>query len=312
MKMLQGLTVTDTILTSSTVAETDEAEWNSASVPYALGDVVMVTTTANGASEATHKIYTSTAGTNNEDPTLRTTYVSGTDTVFWWTEDGSTNRYKMFNDVVQDVTTKSGGFAVELTSSSAFVTGVAFHNVTAATIELEVVSGVDTLYSQTFVMTEPPSESGFWWWLFDPIERKTDLYVDNLPTILGTDITADFTGSGDVSCGIMSLGYSVFIGDSIYGHNYGVVDYSVTSENATTGRVTITRGANRRVVDAPVVVMNSRFGATTRILNESLSTPRSWQLSPDYPLVYGYYKRYDQMTGNAAFSDLAIRIEGLV
>jgi hypothetical protein len=304
MKMIKGLTVTDSILTSSTVAENDATEWDGTG-GLAAGTERMVTTTANGAASATHKVYeVAVGGDSSVDPTTD----SGTN----WIDNGNTNRYKMFNDVVQDTTTKSGGFTVELSSSSTFVTGVAFLNVTAATIVLDVVFGGDTLFSETYTMTEPPSETGFWWWLFDPIERKTSLYVDNLPTILGTDITAEFTGSGDVSCGIMSIGYSQFVGESVFGHNYSVVDYSVATENETTGRVTITRGANRTVVDAPVVVMNSRFGAVTRMLNESLSTPRAWQLSPDYPLVYGFYKRYDQMTSNAAFSDLALRIEGLV
>ena len=55
MKLIRPEAVTDSVLQSSTVAETDEAEWASGTT-YALNDLVMVTGTGGGAATATHKI----------------------------------------------------------------------------------------------------------------------------------------------------------------------------------------------------------------------------------------------------------------
>ena len=83
MKLIRPETITDSIFQSSTVAETDEAEWASGTT-YADGDLVMVTSTAGGAATATHKIYESQAGSNTgNDPTI--------DDGTYWTEVSSTN-----------------------------------------------------------------------------------------------------------------------------------------------------------------------------------------------------------------------------
>lgn len=310
-KFIRGIEINDTVLLNSTVPETDEAEWNSASVPYGLDVLVMVTTTVNGASEATHRIYQSTAAANNEDPTLRTTYTSGDDEVLWWTDVSATNRYKMFDPVVQDQTVQEDGFEVTVSSATQFVTGVGFLNVSAATIELEVISGMDTVFSQTYAMQEPPSQSGFWWWLFEPIEQKTSLYVDSLPPILGSEITATFTGVGDVACGIMSIGESTIIGESVYGVNYSIISYSQKTESDT-GRITISSGSYRDVVDVPIVVDDAAVRGKLRLLNDSRDVPSVWFVGDRYPLVYGFYDRYDMMLSNPSFSELTIRLEGLV
>jgi hypothetical protein len=309
-KLIRGITVDDTILIASDVPEDDEAEWNSASTPYTSGAEVMVTTTANGASKATHRIYKSTASSNNEDPTLRTTYTSGGEDVFWWKDASATNRYKMFDPVVQDQTVQEDGLEVTLSSATTFVTGIGFLNVNAASIDLVIESDSVEIFSENYPMQEPVSTSGFWWWLFEPIAAKTSLYIDNLPTILGVDITATFNGAGNVACGIMSIGESVAIGESVYGVNYSIISYSQKRE--VDGRITITTGNYRDVVDVPVVVYASAVSNINRVLNENRDVPAVWFVGEDYPLVYGFYDRYDMMISNPSFSELTIRIEGLV
>jgi hypothetical protein len=93
--------------------------------------------------------------------------------------------------------------------------------------------------------------------------------------------------------------------------NYSIIDYSTKSESAN-GDITISRGPYRDVVDAPVIVMRSSFGAVTRLLNSNRTVPSVWEVDPTLPLVYGFYDRYDLMLSNPAFSEVTIRIEGLV
>jgi hypothetical protein len=56
MKVIKSNTVTPTTLTATDVPENDASEWVT-STNYHVGDQAMVTTTANGAATATHKIY---------------------------------------------------------------------------------------------------------------------------------------------------------------------------------------------------------------------------------------------------------------
>lgn len=113
MKIIRPVTITDSVFRSSNIPEADQAEWVS-STTYHVDDLVMVTTTANGAATATHKIYKSAHSNAGNDPTIDT----GTN----WTEVSSTNRWKMFDTVVQDQTVADTGtstitFAVTVANS---------------------------------------------------------------------------------------------------------------------------------------------------------------------------------------------------
>lgn len=345
-KTIRGITVDGTVLTNTTVPEAVVTAWNSATtydtgdragtvavdgeaqsvyesivdgnlnniltdtgywkligtvypaysgaVTYALDDMVSDLTN--------HRLYKSLANSNTGNALADATK---------WENVSATNAYKMFDPVVQDQTVLVDGFEVTASSPSVFVTGIGFLNVNAATIDIEVVSGVDVVFSESYDMNEPPSQSGFWWWLFEPIQRKTSLFVDDLPPILNTDITVSFTGDGSVACGIMSIGEALIIGETVYGVNYSIISYSTTQEDAD-GRITISQGSYRDVVDVPVVIQNQSFGAVRNLLNSNRDTPAVWSVGDGWPVVYGFYDRYDLMLSNAAFSELTIRIEGLV
>jgi hypothetical protein len=282
--------------------ETSNTHWRFLSVVYPAYNVGVTYDIDDIVTDLTnHRLKKSLANSNTGNPLTDETK---------WEDIGPTNAWAMFTTVVQQQTTVTDGFEVEL-SPSGFVTGIGFLNLSASSIDVEILSGVDVVFSETYTLTEAPSESGFWWWLFEPLTKKTSLYIDNLPPILGVDITATFNGEGAVSCGIMSIGQSLDIGTTVYGVNYSIIDYSTTVE-ASNGAITISQGSYRDVVDVPVVVQNSAFNLVRGILNANKTTPAVWFIDDNYPLVYGFYDRYDLMAGNPAFSDLTIRIEGLI
>lgn len=345
-KVIRGIEVNDTVLTNTTVPEAVVTAWNSGTT-YGLGDRAGSAVVDGEAQSVYESIQTANLNNILTDTDywklLGVVYPAYSGAVTYdlndivsdlvnhrlykslsaanlgnaltddtkWQNISATNAYKMFDPVVQDQTTLVDGFEVTVSSPSVFVTGIGFLNVDAASIEIQVLSGVDVVFSATYDMNEPQSQSGFWWWLFDPIQRKTSLYVDNLPSILNTDITVTFTGSGNVSCGIMSIGESLSIGQTVYGVNYSIISYSTTIEDAN-GRITISKGSYRDVADVPVIVLNPSFRSVRNLLNDNRDTPNVWSVGDDYPILYGFYDRYDLMLTNAAFSELTIRIEGLI
>mgnify|MGYP003640811775 CR=1 FL=1 len=307
MKYINPITITDSLLDASNVTEADATEWTSGG-SFSTGQTCMVTTTANGAATATHKIYESVhVGINSgHDPTVD----DGTN----WTELSSTNRYKMFDQVVQDQTTRADSIEVEITPTTT-ATGIGFINLSAS--EITIVSNDPTdgeVYNKTFSMVSDSGIINWWTYYFTPIERIKNLAVFDLPPTLGATLTITITDTGaTAACGICAIGEYRTIGDTIYGANFSIRDYSQKTEDAS-GRVTITSGPYRDVADVTVVMQNSQFNVVKQLLTAQRSIPAVWV--PDETrngtIIYGFYDRFDQMLANPANTECVIRIEGLI
>ncbi len=305
MKIIRPETVTDSILQSSTVAETDQAEWASGTT-YADGDLVMVTSTAGGAATATHKIYESQAGSNTgNDPT--------TDDGTNWTEVSSTNRFKMFDSIVQDQTTKAGGFNVVLQSPNV-INAIGLINVDTASITIEVVDSVEgTVYDETFNMVSDSGITDWYAYFFEPIVRDDRLAVIGLPPYAGADITVTFTDTGTAKCGACVIGQFSDLGLSQHGMNLSIIDYS-TKTTDTSGRVTITPGAFSDKMEVDVVLDTSTFKQVKDVLTDVRTTPCVWVAEDGNrgSIIYGYYREFDIILSNPTLSRCALEIEGLI
>ncbi|MDF0540777.1 hypothetical protein PX699_00345 [Sphingobium sp. H39-3-25] len=128
--LLQPETITDAVLTSSSVAEADHAEWSAGTV-YPLGARVI--------KAATHRIYESTAAGNvGADPAGS----SGK-----WLDVGPTNRWAMFDQALGTVTSAAGSIIVSLDVDA--VSAVALLDVVAATVRVEAAG-----YDRTIAVGE--------------------------------------------------------------------------------------------------------------------------------------------------------------
>lgn len=305
MKLIRPETVTDSVLQSSTVAETDEAEWASGTT-YALNDLVMVTGTGGGAATATHKIYQSAQGSNTgNDPTI--------DDGTYWTEVSSTNRFKMFDSIVQDQTVKAGGFEVVL-QSAAVINSVGFVNVDTASITVQVDDATEgTVYNQTFNMVSDSGIQDWYAYFFEPIVRDDRLAVTDLPPYAGADITITFTDTGTAKCGVCVIGSFANLGLSQHGMNLSIIDYS-TKTTDSTGRVTITPGAYSDIMEVDVVLDTSAFKQAKDVLTDVRTTPCVWIAEDDNrgSIIFGYYREFDIILTNPTLSRCALEIEGLI
>ena len=305
MKLIRPETITDSIFQSSTVAETDEAEWASGTT-YAAADLVMVTSTAGGAATATHKIYESVTGGNvGNDPTI--------DDGTYWTEVSSTNRWKMFDSIVQDQTTKAGGFNVVLQSPNV-VNSIGLINVDAASITIQMVDSVEgTVYDETFNMVSDSGITDWYAYFFEPIVRDDRLAVTGLPPYANADITVTFTDTGTAKCGACVIGQFADLGFSQHGMNLSIIDYSTKSTDAN-GRVTITPGAYSDKMELDVVLDTSTFKQVKDVLTDVRTTPCVWVAEDDNrgSIIYGYYREFDIILSNPTLSRCALEIEGLI
>jgi len=299
LKIITAEDITDSILTSSSVLETDHAAWSSGTT-YALDDYVIVTT------PNIHKIYKSKQNSNlNNDPVTDTTAT-------WWSDEGSTNRWKMFNTTVQQQTIKSGGFNVVITPA-AIISGLSVVNADCESITVLMVDPVEgTIWNETYSMISDSGITSWYDYFFTPITRDSDLAVLGLPPYANAVLTVTFTGSGDVKCGALVIGVSRTIGISQYGASFGIMDYSTKSTDSA-GNVSILAGSFSDTVDVDVIIETPRFAEVKKILTDARSVPSVWVVEEDTDglIVYGYFREFSILMTNPTVSLTTLSIEGL-
>ena len=299
MKIITAEDITDSTLTSSSVPETDHAAWSSGTT-YALDDYVIVTT------PNIHKIYKSKQNSNlNHDPVTDTTAT-------WWSDEGSTNRWKMFNTTVQQQTLKSGGFNVVITPATIF-SGLSVVNADCESITVLMVDPVEgTVWNETYSMISDSGITSWYAYFFTPITRDSDLAVLGLPPYANAVLTVTFTGSGDVKCGALVIGVAQTIGISQYGASFGIMDYSTKSTDSA-GNVSILAGSFSDTVDVDVIIETPRFAEVKKILTDARSVPSVWVVEEDTDglIVYGYFREFSILMTNPTVSLTTLSIEGL-
>jgi hypothetical protein len=217
MKIIRPVDVDDSVFQSSDVPEADYAAW-AGGTTYADEDRVIVTT-------GYHKIYESQQAANTgNDPT--------TDDGTWWVEVSSTNRWKMFNAIVQEQTVQASEINTVLQSSTV-VNSVALINLDATTVQITVTDSVEGLvYDETYTMTSYSGIQDWYAYFFEPIIRDTQLAVTDLPPYANADIGVTISSSGDAKCGALVIGQFAVLGLSQHGVSLSIVDYSTKTTDA--------------------------------------------------------------------------------
>ena len=298
MKVIKSQAVTDTTLTATDVPENDYAEWLIGST-YADGDRVIVTT------PNIHTIYESAQSANTGNNPVG-------DDGTWWTVVSSTNRWKMFNNVIQEQTVQTDGIDVTLEQSQ-IITALSAVNVDCESIDVIVTDPVDgEIFNQNYPMISYSGITDWYDYFFLPIERKSDLVVIGLPPYITASINVVFNGTGDVKVGALVLGTALTIGDSQYGASFGIIDYSTKSVDAQ-GRTTITEGTYSDEADIDVVIETARFAQVKKILTDLRNQPTVWVASEeaDGTLIYGYYREFEVLYSGPVVAMCTLSIEGL-
>jgi hypothetical protein len=299
MKVIKSQAVTDATLTTTDVPENDYAAWL-VGTTYAAADRVIVTT------PNIHNIYESVQGANTgNDPV--------TDDGTWWTIVSSTNRWKMFNDVVQEQTIQADVITVTITPTIV-TTALAAINVDCASITVTVTDPSEgVVYDETFQMTSYSGIINWYDYFFTAIDRKKELSVLGLPPYSQAVIEVTFNDSGETAkVGALVIGTSSFIGDSQYGASFGIIDYSTKTIDAQ-GRTTITAGAYSDEADIDVVIETARFAEVKKILTDLRTTPSVWiaEDNTEGTIIYGYYREFDVLLTGPVVSMCTLSIEGL-
>lgn len=298
MRIIRPVSVTDAKLTSSSVAET-VAVYVGATT-YALNDLVRV--------EATHHVYKSLQNANTaHDPTAEPA------TPVWWLDMGATNRWSMFDTLVNSQTTNTNSIAVVVEPAER-VDSVVLLNASAATVTITMTDATDGLvFDQTYSMTSDSGITDWYAYFFEPIIRKTDLSVTGMPPYSDAAVAITLTDTGNTAaCGECLMGLSREIGDAVYGAKVGIRDYSVKTQDDFGNYTILERAFSKRgtfEVWVPAVLTSE----LQSLLAGYRATPTAYIGSDevDATIIYGFYRDFEIDIAYPEYSVCSIEIEGL-
>ena len=299
MKIIRPYAVVDTTLTVCNVPETDYAGYNAATT-YAAGTMVII------AGANVHKIFESLqAGNTGHDPITSPT---------WWLDRGATNRWKMFDTLVNSQTEYAGNitFSLKITGR---VNSIALLNIYAASVRVvatAVVEGV--VFDRTVDMRSDLGTVDWWSWFFESPEWDADAVITDLPMYSDMTLSVTLTSIGGVArCGACIVGLSKDLGDTQYGASVGIQDYSVKTVD-TWGNYSILERAYSKRASFTVNANNNTIDRLQSILAGYRATPILYIGSEEFgsTAVLGFYKDFSVSIAYCSFSVCTIEIEGLI
>lgn len=296
MKLIRPTSITDAMLTSSTIPETDHPAW-AAGTAYVTGNRVILT--------STHRRYEALAASTGINPASDPTK---------WLDLGPTNRWAMFDDRVGTAATRTGSLEVVLAPGAIDAVALIDTDAESATVTLSV-DGV-TRYSRTQSFNIGGTAIDNWFsWFFEPLGRKSTLLFLDVPVYETGVVTVTMTRDNPadtVSCGTLIAGRLFAIGETEHGADIGIIDYS-RKETDQFGVTSVVERAFAKRLSARVVMATDAVDDVHRNLATLRATPVLWIGSEAFEslTVYGFYKEFAIDLAYPTVSYCSLTIEGL-
>jgi hypothetical protein len=297
LRVIKSISMTDGMLTATSVPENDHAAWNSGTT-YALGDRVILT--------STHKIYESLqAGNTGKNPASEP---------LWWVEVSPTNRWKMFDLSTTTRTVVGAADYYEIKPGLA-VNVLALYNISGIlTVRVRLTDpSFGVVYDKSTDLTPLPSESSWYAWFFEERTEQTLFVVEDLPSYPNATLRIDVTSYGTAYIGALVFGSMRSIGLGVQrGVQLGIQDYSRKERNEWGDTVLVQRAYSSRV-SFQTLIDNKELDNTFRLLTDMRATPCLWLGSDRFNslAVFGFYNNFDINIAYATYSDCTIDVERL-
>lgn len=294
MKVISPIVIADANLSSSTVAETTPAAWNSAT-DYAVGAQVNVS----------HVIYESVQTPNvNHAPASSPLY---------WAAAGPSNRWAMFDNEISTATVDTTAITVVLLPGN--INALALFGLIGSQVVATVKQTAGGAVAWTQTMPLDGSIITDWYqYFFEPFRQRTEAVFTGLPPYSAGEITVAITGSGTVACAHLAIGTAYDLGEAILPASSGIIDYS-RKEVSPTGAVSLQKRKFSRRMSLQTLVDNSTISKLQSVLADLRATPCAWigHDSPDLNLltIYGFYRDFSIDIAYAQHSLCNIEIEGM-
>lgn len=298
MRVIKSVVTTDAILTSSNIPEDEYPAWVSGTSYTALDKVIYE-----------HKIYeriVTGAGTTTPD----------LDQINWL-DSGYTNRYRMFDNIISSVSSRTGGIEFTLTPNQV-INGIALLNVNASTVRVVMNDPIEgVVYDRTKELRSSSNVIDYYSYFFAPLinlgDLDTAIFLDlpNKPTATITVYVS--SGVGLVEVGEVVYGVQSIVGRTNYGTAIGITSYS-RKDTDEFGKVTVIKRKNSKYADYDIDIDNTNLAFVQRLFQDIDSVPCVFIGNPEMEelIVYGFYKDFKATISFPTVSKCTLRVEGLV
>lgn len=298
MRVIKSVVTTDTILTSSNIPEDEHPVWVSGTSYTALDKVIYE-----------HKIYeriVTGAGTTSPD----------LDQINWF-DSGYTNCYRMFDNIISSVSSRTGGIEFTLTPNQV-INGIALLNVNASTVRVVMNDPIEgVVYDRTKELRSSSNVIDYYSYFFAPLinlgDLDTAIFLDlpNKPTATITVYVS--SGVGLVEVGEVVYGVQSIVGRTNYGTAIGITSYS-RKDTDEFGKVTVIKRKNSKYADYDIDIDNTNLAFVQRLFQDIDSVPCVFIGNPEMEelIVYGFYKDFKATISFPTVSKCTLRVEGLV
>lgn len=298
MRVIKSIETTDAILTYSNILEDEHPFWGDDTSYNALDRVIYE-----------HKIYERiVAGTTPTPPDLDQSN---------WLDLGATNKYRMFDNIISSVSSRTGGIEFTLTPNQV-INGIALLNVNASTVRVVMNDPVEgVVYNRTKELRSSSNVVDYYSYFFAPLinlgDLDTAIFLDlpNKPTATITVYVS--SGVGLVEVGEVVYGVQSIVGRTNYGTAIGITSYS-RKDTDEFGKVTVVKRKNSKYADYDIDIDNTNLAFVQRLFQDIDSIPCVFIGNPEMEelIVYGFYKDFKATISFPTVSKCTLRVEGLV
>jgi len=296
MKVLQPVTISDSMLISHSIAEDDYTAWSSVT-SYSVGDRCI----------QNHKVYEALQAGTNHSP------AADSSTTPYWLEVQSVNRWRMFDQQVNSASTATT--SITFTLQPGAINAIAFVELTGSAVRVQVLDGSTSVYDVTQAIDSTPLES---WqdYFFGGYDLSAALVFENVPQYLTGQVVVTISGTGTVSCGGALFGALYELGETQFGASAGITDYSSKSTNVY-GVTKIVRRAFSKRASTKLMLDSTALRRVQTLLANLRATPCLWVGADDTqtfaPLVvYGYWRDFALEIAYPRTSYCSLEIEGMI
>ncbi len=299
MKVIKPVSISEGMITSSTIAEPDAGE--SVWTPYtaAIGDRRINTTT--------HRVYECAVATT-DDPT-----VGVTKTPKSWVDVGPTNKFAMFDLVNSTTSNEQGDLTLKIEPAQALTSIAGFSVLGVSDVVVNMTSAGNNVYTKTISLNDYSSVDSFWHYFFTPVIRSESFVINDLPQYPSGVLDIDFKGS-NVAVGNLVVGNQIEVGSMAAGTSLQLLDYS-RKETDSFGNTIVQKGRTSKLVNFNMAVAYNLSSYVFNQVAELTGTPSVWfgdAGSDDPTLVFGYYRDLNINLTTNNIVDATITVEGLV
>ena len=285
-------------LSSSNVADSAYPLWDAAT-SYSAGDIVYLET-----NHGEYEALTANTGLNPLD--------NPTD----WKWLGTTNRWRMFDQYLNTVTSNSATIVVEVVPSNA--NAIYLGNLSCNTVTIEVTDNATAsiIETATFNMTSDPTDWKDYFYGNWIDNKKTAVLYER--TTLTADVTINATidagASNTAACGIVVCGSSVIIGETLFDLQMSALDYSKVVTDSNTGATFLQKGNYAKTMNADIFTRTSKVDQAYKLLTDISATPIVFVGGDIFESLYvfGFLQKFETVLKGPVETMITLEIQGLI